>query len=255
MSACKSITPGAVPFFPHTILMKELGQEQAPKAFQNIWEKHRHLFIAGIGPAGAPSRKRAAEALTYCKSILDVGCGPGVFLTTLQLIPRAVVLDRYVGVDAVADMLPEVPKAVTIQVEGEPDVPEVIIEGTVIFQHCTADKMPYADRDFEGVLVRHLLEHLENPLPVLKEACRLCSRTLVIVFSQWPRMSGRSLPTDAYLGAPRWAHPEQTLELAIRIAGFRRIDKELFNPNQRDRLAPREGVWTCQRNEETRSAI
>lgn len=223
--------------------MKELGQEQAPRAFRTIWEKHRALFIAGIGNAGAPSRLRAAEALRHCMSILDVGCGPGVFLTTLQLAEiegHLEALDRYVGVDAVHEMLLSFPQP----------WPEY-----ATFQHCTADKIPYADRDFEGVVVRHLLEHMRDPLPVLKEACRLCSRTLVIVFSQWPHTGSKSVPTDAYLGAARWSHPEWIMDSRIRRSGFRRIDREIFNPNQRDRLAPREAVWVCHRNEETRSAI
>jgi len=230
-----------VPHFQHVVTMKELGQEQAPRrAFQNIWEKHRALFIAGIGNAGAPSRKRAADALGFCKSILDVGCGPGVFLTTLQLDKGRRPLERYVGIEAVHEMLLGFPQP----------WPEY-----ATFQHGTAEEIPFKDNEFEGVLVRHLLEHLKDPLPALGEACRVCSRTLVIVFSQWPHTGSKSVPTDDYLGAARWSHAEWTMDSRIRRAGFRRIDREMFNPNRRDRLAPREAVWVCQRNEETRSAI
>ena len=120
----------------------------------------------------------------------------------------------------------------------------------------TAEKLPFKGGEFEGVLVRHLLEHLKDPRKVLEEACRVCSRTLVVVFSQLPNQySTKQIRADNYLGAERWSHPSGGLEAVISCAGFRKIDKENYSPDQKHRLIPRESVWTCSRRLETRSAL
>lgn len=219
-----------------------LGQDHAPRAFTAIWEKHRERFVAGIGPAGAPSRVRAAEALRMCQSILDVGCGPGVFLTTLQLHegghferPRAARLERYVGVDPVAEMLPW-------RGYSRAQVPDVEAE----FHQGDAEDLPYGDGEFRGVLLRHVLEHLEDPIPALREALRVSSGMVVLVFSQWPRDGWKSILTDQYLGALRWSHGAPMLRRALEGASWSHSE-EKFSPDQRGHLAPREGLWICRK--------
>lgn len=214
--------------------MAVLDPEFTPGLFRDIWRERRAAFLAGIGPAGARSRLLAAGAVADCSTVLDVGCGPGVFRATLALTSRPDPLARYVGVDAVEEMLPE-----SANLPGPPP--------TVEWIEAKAESLPFEAGEFEGVVVRHLLEHLEDPYEVLREAARVCSRIVVLVFSQWPRNGGKSMISDAYLKAIRWSHPERLLRAELDRAGFQAVAEERYDPSpeNRKRLAPREAIWVC----------
>lgn len=219
-----------------------LGQDLTPRLFRDIWRERRAQFVADIGPAGAPSRLRAAAALSDCASILDVGCGPGVFRATLALADDRVKLERYVGVDPVGEMLPwRGPSNANPEAE---------------FHETHAESLPFEDQAFHGVLLRHLLEHLEDPYPALREAARVCSRSLVLVFSQWPRDGAKSILTDAHLKVLRWSHGTPILMAELKRAGFAMVTVENFQPTPkgRARLVPRESIWICSRGNRSAEA-
>lgn len=220
--------------------MTKLPGSMAPDAFAKIAENRMTDFLAGIGGPSHPSRLLAAKRLAACETILDVGCGPGVFLHTLQdTRPEGF---TYVGVDPVPAMTDAAERLHRKHYLGP-------------WRNARAEELPFPDRTFQGVLVRHVLEHLQAPVPALREAARVCDRDLVLVFSQWtnPR---RSIVSDSHLQALRWSHHDSTLFVAV--PEFHTVARYIWRPGGtveacRDEmvtetLAPREEFWHLSRN-------
>lgn len=216
-----------------------IGPSVTPRLFADIWgdPRRRGEFMVGIGAPGAPSRVRAAALVSGAESVLDVGCGPGAFLQTLAAT-RPDNMPRYVGVDPVPGML-DLAWGVT---EANP------VRCCGDFVVGQAEELPFDDQEFDAVVARHLLEHLEDPYPALREICRVARRRVVLVFSQWPHDGPRSLLTDAHLRALRFSHPAPLLRAELERGGFPDAMVENFTPAQRGRLDPRESVWWCKRD-------
>ncbi len=219
----------------------------AENAFRDIAEHRMPAFLAGIGGHRHPSRLLAAKCLAGCETIIDVGCGPGVFWSTLADVHPGPF--TYLGFDPVAEMF----KSAGTGVYG-------------FLREGAAESLPVPDKCADGVLVRHLLEHLEDPCPAIREACRVCARDLVIVFSQWtnPR---RKMVSDSYLKALRWSHCDAPLIEAAWRHEFELVARYRWGPSQNDQaagmtreeshdrvcgpdeqLAPREELWHMSRN-------
>jgi len=206
----------------------------APHAFAKIADKRMPDFMAGIGGPGHPSRMLAADRLAACKRVLDVGCGPAVFWTTLHRTHPEI---RYQGIDPVARMFQYAPIG----------CPELEVG--------RAEELPYESESLDGVLLRHVLEHLANPRDALAEAVRVCRRDLVVVFSQWTN-DRRQLLTDAHLRAARFSHVAGHLLNAAKplelIARFRWTPTGLRDERGPvagvANLAPREELWHLSRN-------
>lgn len=194
-------------------------------------------FMAGIGKPNHPSRELAASRLAGCASVLDIGCGPAVFYRTLQhrFGEKAPI---YFGVDAVATMFDHAPE-----------------EARPALRIQRAEDLACPDESFQGVLLRHVLEHLDDPRDALTEAVRVTGRDLVIVFSQWTNDRQRLL-TDTHLRAARFSHVgghllniARPLELIARFrwtpTGLR--DAIRNEPAQGANLAPREELWHLSR--------
>lgn len=192
------------------------------------WER----FRVSIGEANAPSRLTAAAVFAACGHVLDIGCGPGVFRQSLDIVFQEDpdFAPEYTGCDASLAMIDRA-------TAGLPDD---------LFLRAPAEKLPFKERRYDGVLIRHLLEHLENPRQALAEAMRVCSDRLVLVFSQWPTFSAPTrLMVDTDMRVPRFAHNGAQLLAQLEADGFS-VTMHNYVPGSKH-LSVREALWVCSR--------
>jgi SAM-dependent methyltransferase len=136
------------------------------------------------------------EHLQDAKTVLSVGCGPGVFLRELAAIrPRA----EFVGVDVSAERIHEA----EARLRGVPNAR---------VQTGDAQALPFAPGSFDFVFCRFLMEYLPDKQRALQEMVRIC------------RCGGKILLQDLD-GQLLWHYPEDPeLQPAIervvnRLAG------------------------------------
>lgn len=94
------------------------------------------------------------------KSVCDVGCGSG-FLVRYIRDNSPAKPKRVVGVDIVA---PELPENVGIE-----------------FFEGNAEKLPFADKEFDTVVCTHVIEHILDYRKALAELRRITRKRLIIV--------------------------------------------------------------------------
>lgn len=92
--------------------------------------------------------------------VLDVGCGPGTI--TLDLA-RAVAPGSVVGIDS--------SEAPLVEARGEADAREV---SNVTFQVADAMALPFPDGTFDVVHAHQVLQHVPDPVGMLREMIRVC---------------------------------------------------------------------------------
>ncbi|TWW09551.1 hypothetical protein E3A20_13180, partial [Planctomyces bekefii] len=93
-------------------------------------------------------------------SILEIGCGVGAQLKILsEIYPQA----RLSGVDISEQQLRRAREILA---------PE-IAQGRVELKLAAGDRLPYSDQSQDGVFVCWVLEHVQNPVLILKEARRV----------------------------------------------------------------------------------
>lgn len=136
--------------------------------------------------------ERAAELLAAPKGfglqesaplgghVLDVGCGPG--LDTIALV-------RMVGVDGAVDGIdadPAMIAAADRRVVAEGDIWE-----RVHHRVGRADDLPWADATFDAVRAERLLQHMPEPIVVVREMVRVArlGGTIVLVDTDWTSLS------------------------------------------------------------------
>ena len=92
-------------------------------------------------------------------SILDIGCGPGTITTDLaKIVPDG----NVIGVDAVGSVLDQARRLAISQ-----DIQNVT------FEEVDANKLSYADASFDIVFAHQLLQHVKEPVAILKEMRRV----------------------------------------------------------------------------------
>ncbi len=130
------------------------------------------------------------------KSILDVGCGNGIFTTRLAKIANHVV-----GLDLFSHMLTD--NAHPLRVQG------------------SAFCLPFGDKSFDIVFTANLLHHTDDPLSVLREMSRCAARHLILIEPNLlnPVMFGFSLLVKAERGLLKFS--KQKLIQMVERAGFR----------------------------------
>jgi ubiquinone/menaquinone biosynthesis C-methylase UbiE len=95
------------------------------------------------------------------RTVLDAGCGPA---TEFEGYQRAGLPMTYTGIDGSERML-------AMARRRYPSAR--LVRGAL-------DAMPFGDRSFDVVLLKHVLEHQPDYRPVIREAVRLCRRAVVI---------------------------------------------------------------------------
>lgn len=103
-------------------------------------------------------RHRAALALIAGGSVLDLGCGDGLLLTLLK--DR---IDKSVGLD----ISPEAIRKATTR-------------GCDARVHSFDEPLPFEAGAFDTVVLLDVLEHLYDPMLVLKEAARVARQRIIV---------------------------------------------------------------------------
>lgn len=114
----------------------------------------------------AHARRTAQDSLAFLlpsisKSdhVLDVGCGPGsITLDVARLVPEG----RIVGCDAV--------EAVVKQAEELAQAQGV---KNATFDTLDGNSLPFKDNTFDVVFCHQVLQHVKNPVGILREMCRV----------------------------------------------------------------------------------
>jgi len=117
--------------------------------------------------AGSIKARNVTEIVGYLpvKSVLDIGCGTGAVLAQLGKLGFA---EYYYGLD-IAD------KAISI-VKYRSDIP-----GLVEARVFGGLKIPYDDQQFDLAILSHVIEHLADPVPLLRDAARVARYVAVEV--------------------------------------------------------------------------
>jgi len=108
------------------------------------------------------------------RSMLDVGCGTGV---EYEGIKREGLQIEYTGLDASARAI-RLAQAAFAEAQ---------------WHAGDAEHLPFRDRSVDVVLLRHVLEHLSDFRPALREALRIAARQVVMIFFLPPAEQERRL--------------------------------------------------------------
>jgi SAM-dependent methyltransferase len=130
-----------------------------PEQQENYWRQARYR-----GPTdplvlayALPKLDRIESALPLVnRSVLDVGCGPGLF--TYHLAARA---GRVVGTDISPSMLARAQGFETVQ--------------------ANAEALPFPDSSFDVAFEANLLHHASNPAKVVSEMARVAKEAVVVI--------------------------------------------------------------------------
>lgn len=110
------------------------------------------------------ARLIAAVAPAPGARVLDVACGPGFLALAFASVCR-----EAVGVD-----LTEAPLAIAERNRKERGLTNVR------FERADADRLSFADREFDVAVCRFALHHMEDPGCVVREIARVCRGTVAI---------------------------------------------------------------------------
>ena len=154
-----------------------------------------HPFLRDVA-----ARSLARLALQPGESVLDAGCGTGVFLPRLAAIvgPEG----RVVGLDHSTGFLAEARKRLADASLAER---VELVEGDV-------HHLPFPDASFDAVHCERVLMHVENPGLVIREMRRVL------------RPGGRVLIAEVNAASARMAHPDLEAERMISaglVSGIR----------------------------------
>jgi ubiquinone/menaquinone biosynthesis C-methylase UbiE len=146
--------------------------------------------------------------------LLDVACGPGV--VTAALAPKAA---SVVAFDATGKMI-EKAKARCVQAGLR----------NVAFEIGDAEKLPFADAEFDGAVTRAALHHFADPQRAIKEMFRVLRPGGVMVIAD-VISSESSRESELHNAIERLRDPSHVrmlpaseLEAAARQAGFRDLE-------------------------------
>ena len=154
-----------------------------------------HPFLRDVA-----QRSLARLDLQPGESVLDVGCGTGVFLPGLASIvgPEG----RVVGLDHSEAFLEEARKRLA----------DESIEDRVELVAGDVHRLPFADATFDAVHCERVLMHVEDPSLAIREMRRVV------------RPGGRVLVAEVYAAGARMDHPDSEAERLISaelVSGIR----------------------------------
>ncbi|MFV0307663.1 MAG: class I SAM-dependent methyltransferase [Desertimonas sp.] len=124
-----------------------------------LWEQHAGWWIDGFTSGADPEYEEqllplAADELTGCRRVLDVGCGDG------QISRLAARLD---GVDMVVALDPTWNQIAVAAKRG----------GATGFVRAPADRLPFADASFDAVVACLVFEHIDAVDEAIAEVARV----------------------------------------------------------------------------------
>jgi len=137
------------------------------------------------------------QDLKAARSVLDVGCGSGLFAEQFAALGMQVT-----GLDANPEMLP----AAQQYVPGG------------VFREGVAEKLPFEDGAFDVVFMGLVLHETDDILAALQEAHRVVRKRLAIL--EWP-------DEDQSFGPPRGDRlPFDTIQSLATQAGFKDVQQK-----------------------------
>ncbi len=138
-----------------------MNQSFYPEPTNHYWEKHSQSL---------EFRHKAALSLIKNGSVLDVGCGDGLFLKKLR--ERNI---GGVGLDISAEAVEKCKKNNL---------------NTVIFDF-TRNKLPFHNNEFATVVTLDVLEHIYHPQQLLQELHRVCDEYLILSVPNFSSLPAR----------------------------------------------------------------
>jgi ubiquinone/menaquinone biosynthesis C-methylase UbiE len=175
------------------------------------------------------AQNSAQHLLPHIKSgmkILDIGCGPGTISRSLGTLvgPEGSVT----GIDASEDVISQASK----------DIRE---HTNVSFEVGDAAKLRFEDSSFDIVHAHQVLQHVHDPVAILKEMRRLVKKDGGIISLREGDVTGTSIYPDPKSLYPQWvqvyvqtarasgADPQtgRKLHVLLREAGFRKIEVQV----------------------------
>jgi ubiquinone/menaquinone biosynthesis C-methylase UbiE len=168
------------------------GQSNTWWDYQDPTYLSEHFLRDPVEGVGHPSRQYIRDWLRIHPGalLLDIPCGPGVEYEGFQ---REQVPVQYIGMDASDAML-------TICRRKYPDAE---------FRKGDICRIPLPDRSVDVVFCRHILEHLKDYRPAVREAVRVARDRVFFVLFRAPTQTER-----AYLGYGAWDNRLDWGELA-----------------------------------------
>ena len=173
----------------------ENDEETTRATAEWLEEQSVHPFLRDVA-----ARSLARLALQPGESVLDVGCGTGVFLPGLAALagPEG----RVVGLDHSAAFLEDARKRLV----------EASLSDRVELVKDDAHRLPFPDGTFDAAHCERVLMHLEDPALAIREMRRVV------------RPGGRVVIAEVYAAAARLAHPDPEAERLISeqlVSGIR----------------------------------
>lgn len=156
---------------------------------------HGHHESVVRDHARRTAQDSAAFLLPYIKpnhNLLDVGCGPGTITADFaELVPQG----KVTGVDAVEAVL-----------EQAKSFAESRGLKNIAFQSVDANALPFPDNSFDVVFCHQVLQHVKDPVGILKEMHRVAKPGGVVAareadyrgFAWYPELPGIQKWADLY---------------------------------------------------------
>jgi SAM-dependent methyltransferase len=179
----------------------------------------RHAAWRELGARGKADHvvALASEASLPAASVVEIGCGDGALLAELSARRFGEELHGF-----------EISQA-AIELARARSVPRV--QSIAVFDGLT---LPVADRSFDLGVLSHVLEHVAEPLPLLREAARACRALVVEVPLERNASGGRASKqaSSAEIGHLA-ALDRSAVRRLVSDAGLR-VAAELLDPLPRE---------------------
>ena len=154
---------------------KDYDKDELFKYYDEEYDKH-------ICSDGSESKARKCFQLIYkpFDSLLDVGCGDAYFLKEFIKLSNP---KRSVGTDISKPLL-------KIAQKNNPKLN---------FYRVDSKNLPFKDKEFDTAVLGEILEHVDDPIQVLKEAKRVAKKKIIITVPneyEWDKDRGPFLPVE-----------------------------------------------------------
>jgi ubiquinone/menaquinone biosynthesis C-methylase UbiE len=132
----------------HNDVVREEFTKQASSFAASPWISDEELIQRIVSAAGLRGKER----------VLDVACGPGYVAQAF-----AAVAGEVVGVDLTEAMLAIARERTT-----------KLGRKNISFRVADVRRLPFAEHEFDVVVCRYALHHVEHPAQILREMARVC---------------------------------------------------------------------------------